>query len=288
MSERIQRVPTGALKMIAGAAVLAVLPALGACTSTDDADLALYVENIEPADRLYNQGLANLEAGRMTEAGRKFKAVENQHPYTDFGRKALVMQAFTQYRQGQFDDAIQTAKRYTTLYPATDDAAYATYIAGLSYWRQIEDVTRDQEVTKRMIQVMNQVVTRWPDSEYVEDAEAKIRFGRDQLAGKEMQVGRYYLERREYLAAIRRFRYVVENYSNTRHVEEALARLTESYLAMGLVEEAQNSAAVLGYNFPDSQWYKDAYALLTKGGYTPQQSAGGWLSRVGFGKKSEG
>lgn len=288
MSERTMRVPGGTFKMIAGAAFLAVLPVLGACTSTDDADLALYVENIEPADRLYNQGLANLEAGRMTEAGRKFKAVENQHPYTDFGRKALVMQAFTQYRQGKFDDAIQTAKRYTTLYPATDDAAYATYIAGLSYWRQIEDVTRDQEEAQRMIQVMNQVVTRWPDSEYVDDAQAKIRFGRDQLAGKEMQVGRYYLERREYLAAIRRFRYVVENYSNTRHVEEALARLTESYLAMGLVEEAQNSAAVLGYNFPDSPWYKDAFALLTEGGYKPQESSGGWLSKVGFGKKSEG
>ncbi|RLQ89499.1 outer membrane protein assembly factor BamD [Notoacmeibacter ruber] len=276
----------GRIKMIAGLVALAALPALGACSSTDDADLALYVENIEPADTLYNQGLANLEAGRMTEAGRKFKAVENQHPYTDFGRKALVMQAFTQYRQGQYDDAILTAKRYTTLYPATDDAAYATYIAGLSYWRQIKDVTRDQDAAQKMISTMNQVVTRWPDSEYVPDAQAKIRFGRDQLAGKEMQVGRYYLERREYLAAIRRFRYVVENYSNTRHVEEALARLTESYLAMGLVDEAQNSAAILGYNFPDSQWYKDSYALLNKGGYEPQKSSGGWLSRVVFGETS--
>lgn len=287
MSMRAERSAGTRLRLTIGAMALATL-ALGACSSTDDEDLALYVSNIEPADTLYNQGLANLEAGRMTEAGRKFKAVENQHPYTDFGRKALVMQAFAQYRQGQYEDAIQTSKRYTTLYPATDEAAYATYIAGLSYWRQIKDVTRDQDAAKRMIQIMNQVVTRWPDSEYVTDAQAKIRFGRDQLAGKEMQVGRYYLERREYLAAIRRFRTVVEEYSNTRHVEEALARLTESYLAMGLVEEAQNSAAVLGYNFPDSEWYKDAYSLLNEGGYQPQQNSRGWLSKVVFGDNAEG
>jgi outer membrane protein assembly factor BamD len=131
------------------------------------------------------------------------------------------------------------------------------------------------------MQTMQDLVTRWPTSEYVDDAKEKIRFANDQLAGKEMQIGRYYLERREYIAAVKRFRNVVENYSNTRHVEEALARLTETYYAMGLTSEAQTAAAVLGHNYPDSQWYKDSYALLQTGGLEPRENSGSWISRAG-------
>jgi outer membrane protein assembly factor BamD len=193
----------------------------------------------------------------------------------------MVMSAFTSYRNGNYDEAINAGKRYVQLYPSTPDAAYAQYIVGLSYFRQIRDVTQDQKESRRAIEAMEEVVQRWPDSEYVDDAQAKIRFARDQLAGKEMQIGRYYLERREYIASIKRFRFVVENYSNTRHVEEALARLTEAYYAMGLAQEAQAAAAVLGQNFPDSQWYADSYKLLQSGGLEPRQSAGSWLSNVG-------
>ncbi|MFP1633531.1 outer membrane protein assembly factor BamD [Zhengella sp. ZM62] len=253
---------------------------LAGCSSDDDIDLSTYVEQTEPADQLYNQGLANLEAGRLGEASAKFAAVDRQHPYSEFARKSLVMNAFTQYRQGNHDDSINSAKRYLTLYPNTDESAYAQYIVGLNYFRQVRNVTQDQRETKLMIQAMNEVVERWPDSEYAPDAESKIRFGRDQLAGKEMQVGRYYLERREYIAAIKRFRAVVEEFSNTRHVEEALARLTEAYLAMGIVHEAQTAAAVLGHNYPDSKWYKDAYALLQQGGYAPEENQGSWISRA--------
>ena len=171
------------------------------------------------------------------------------------------MDAFAQYRQGNYTEAVNAAKRYVQLYPTSPDAAYAQYIIGLCYFRQIRDVTQDQKEARRTIEAMEELVQRWPDSEYVEDAQVKIRFARDQLAGKEMQIGRYYLERREYIAAIKRFRAVVENYSNTRQVEEALSRLTESYFAMGLTNEAQTAAAVLGNNYPDSPWYKDAYAL---------------------------
>ena len=142
-------------------------------------------------------------------------------------------------------------------------------------------MTQDQREARRTLEAMEEVVQRWPDSEYVEDAQAKIRFARDQLAGKEMQIGRYYLERREYVAAVRRFRGVVETYPNTRHVEEALARLTESYYAMGLVSEAQTAAAVLGHNFPDSDWYKDSYALLQSGGLEPRENTGSWISKAG-------
>lgn len=255
---------------------------LSACMSNEaDLDLATYVEQTEPADVLYNQGLANLEAGRLTEASRKFDAVDRQHPYSEYARKSMVMGAFANYRQGKYEESIASAKRYVTLYPSSPDAAYAQYIVGLCYFRQIRDVTQDQKESRRTIEAMEELIQRWPESEYVDDGKDKIRFARDQLAGKEMQTGRYYLERREYIAAIKRFRYVVENYSNTRHVEEALSRLTEAYYAMGLTSEAQTAAAVLGQNYPDSQWYKDSYKLLQSGGLEPRENAGSWISKAG-------
>lgn len=265
-------------------ALSVVVPSLvvSACTSDKkDINLATYVDQTEPADVLYNQGLANMNAGRLDEASKKFDAVDRQHPYSEFARKSMVMGAFAQYRAGSYDDAIGTAKRYLTLYPSTDDAAYAQYIIGLSYYRQIKDVTQDQKEARQTVQTMQDLVTRWPNSEYVPDAKDKIRFATDQLAGKEMQIGRYYLERREYIAAVKRFRTVVENYSNTRHVEEALARLTEAYYAMGLTSEAQTAAAVLGNNYPDSQWYKDSYKLLQNNGLAPRENAGSWISKAG-------
>jgi outer membrane protein assembly factor BamD len=266
---------------VAAPALAVALIASGCQSNGNDIDLAMLVENVEPADVLYNQGLANLEAGRLNEAAAKFEAVDRQHPYSEFARRSLVMGAFTQYRQGNYQDAINSAQRYVQLYPTSSDAAYAQYIIGLSYWRQIRDVTQDQAESRRTIEAMQELVQRWPESEYVDDAQQKIRYARDQLAGKEMQVGRYYLERREYVAAARRFRNVVENFSNTRQVEEALARLTETYYAMGLASEAQTAAAVLGHNFPDSQWYADSYRLLQSGGLEPRENTGSWISRAG-------
>lgn len=247
----------------------------GCMTSKDnDIDALALASQTEPADVLYNQGLANLEAGRLGEAAKKFDAVDKQHPYSEYARKALVMRAFAAYRKGDYDDAVSSAKRYLATYPGSSEAAYAQYIIGLSYFRRIPDVTRDQTDTARAVAAMQEVVDRYPNSEYVEDAKAKIRIGRDQLAGKEMQVGRYYLERREYIAAINRFKNVVDTYPQTRHVEEALARLTEAYYAMGLTNEAQASASVLGQNFPESQWYKDSYSLLHSNGLEPRAGTG--------------
>jgi outer membrane protein assembly factor BamD len=273
-------------KLRSGLALVAlVVPfALAGCQSKDGKiDYASYVEELEPADVLYNQGLANLKAGRLGEASKKFASIDRQHPYSEYARKAMVMGAFTNYRQGNYDEAILTSKRYVTLYPTTEEAAYAQYIVGLSYTKQISDVTRDQKESALAIQAFQDVIDRFPESEYVDDAQQNLRFARDQLAGKEMQIGRYYQERREYIAAIKRFRNVVEQYANTRHVEEALARLTETYLAMGIVGEAQTAAAVLGHNFPDSQWYADSYKLLASGGLEPRESRGSWL--VDAGKK---
>ncbi|WP_370633360.1 outer membrane protein assembly factor BamD [Nitratireductor sp. B36] len=266
---------------VTAASVLGVSLLLAACNAEKDLDLSTYVEQTDPADVLYNQALANMNAGRLKEASAKFESIDRQHPYSEYARKAMVMNTFANYRQGKYDEAINGGKRYVALYPTTEDAAYAQYLVGLSYFRQIRDVTQDQREARRTLEAMEEVVQRWPDSEYVEDAQAKIRFARDQLAGKEMQIGRYYLERREYVAAVRRFRGVVETYPNTRHVEEALARLTESYYAMGLVSEAQTAAAVLGHNFPDSDWYKDSYALLQSGGLEPRENTGSWISKAG-------
>ncbi|TWH01046.1 Beta-barrel assembly machine subunit BamD [Mesorhizobium sp. J18] len=272
----------GCRTLLVTAAAVAMPLFISACASSDDdVNLAALVDQTEPADVLYNQGLANLNAGRLKEAVAKFEAIDRQHPYSEFARKALIMNTFANYRQGNYEEAVTAGKRYVSLYPTTEDAAYAQYLIGLSYHRQIRDVTQDQRETRRMIEAMEEVVQRWPESEYVEDAKAKIRIGRDQLAGKEMQIGRYYLERREYVAAVRRFRGVVENYGNTRHVEEALARLTETYMAMGLTGEAQTATAVLGHNFPDSQWYKDSYALLQSGGLEPHENKGSWISKAG-------
>ncbi len=251
----------------------------GCASDNEDIDLNAYVDTIEPADVLYNQGLANMNAGRLSEASKKFDALDRQHPYSEFARKANVLAAYTSYKQGNFDDAIQAARRFTTLYPTHEDASYAQYIVAISYFSQMPVVTRDQRDTQLAIQNFNELIERYPESIYVEDAKNKRRIAIDQLAGKEMQVGRYYLERREYAAALTRFRNVVENYSNTRHVEESLARLTETYLAMGLVSEAQTAAAVLGNNFPDSEWYQDSYKLLQTGGLEPRENAGSWLSR---------
>nr|WP_078707071.1 outer membrane protein assembly factor BamD [Consotaella salsifontis] len=264
-----------------GMLVVCAAVGLSGCMSSKDdkMDVMALAAETDPADVLYNQGLANLNSGRLKEASRKFDAIDRQHPYTEWARKALVMKAFTSYRSGDYEEAVTASRRYLSLYPASDDAAYAQYIIGLSYFRQIPDVTRDQKSAARAVAAMQEVVDRYPDSEYVEDAKAKIRYANDQLAGKEMQIGRYYLERREYLAAINRFKRVVDVYPRTRQVEEALARLTEAYYAMGLTQEAQASASVLGQNFPDSQWYADSYKLLQSKGLEPREGgAGSWFA----------
>lgn len=252
-----------------------------ACQSDKDIDITKLGFESDPPETLYNQGLANMKAGNVAEASRKFDSIDRQHPFTEWGRKALVMSTFAKQRLGQSEEAAKTGNRYLTQYPNSQDSAYVQYLVGLSYSKQIRDVTQDQRAAQQTIEAMSKVVNDYPDSEYVEDAQAKIRFARDQLAGKEMQVGRYYLERKEYLGAIQRFRTVVERYSTTNQVEEALARLVETYYAMGIVEEAQTAAAVLGRNYPDSQWYADSYKLLQTGGMEPRENRGSWISRAG-------
>lgn len=276
-----ERSPSATRGIAAGIVVSVSLLGLSGCIGSGDDgfDALALAAQTEPADVLYNQGLANLDAGRLDEASAKFEAIDRQHPYSEYARRALVMRAFTSYRAQDYDEAVSSARRYVSLYPGSEEAAYAQYIIGLSYFRQMPDVTRDQAQTARASAAFQEVIDRYPDSPYVEESRTRLRQTRDQLAGKEMQVGRYYLERREYVAAINRFRSVVDTYPQTRHVEEALARLTEAYLSMGLRQEAQASASVLGQNFPESQWYADSYARLQTGGLQPQ-AGGGWFTNA--------
>ena len=235
----------------------------------------------EPADKLYNEGLYELnEKKDARAASKKFEEVDREHPYSDWARKSLLMSAFAYYQQGDYDNCIGSATRYVTLHPGSPDAAYAEYLIAASNYDQIPDISRDQGRTEKAIAALEEVVRKYPTSEYAVSAKAKIEGARDQLAGKEMSVGRYYMQRRNYTAAINRFKTVVTQYQTTRHVEEALARLTEAYMAIGIVQEAQTAAAVLGHNFPDSPWYKDAYNLVRSGGVEPAENQGSYISKA--------
>jgi outer membrane protein assembly factor BamD len=235
----------------------------------------------EPADKLYNEGLYLMNQRHDAKAAsKKFEEVDRQHPYSDWARKSLLMSAYAFYNSGDYDSCIGAATRYVTLHPGSPDAAYAQYLIAASHYDQIPDVSRDQGRTEKAIAALEEVIRKYPTSEYAISAKAKLEGARDQLAGREMTVGRYELEKRNYIGAINRFKTVVTQYQTTRHVEEALARLTEAYMAIGIVSEAQTAAAVLGHNFPDSRWYKDAYNLVKSGGVEPSEDTGSYISRA--------
>jgi outer membrane protein assembly factor BamD len=233
-----------------------------------------------PAEQIYNDGLARIQKRDFEGAAKKFNSLDKQYPYSEWSRRGMIMEAYATYEGGLYDESVTAAKRYLQLHPNTPDAAYAQYLMASSYYDQIPDITRDQEKSERAILALQELVERYPTSEYVPDAKKKIQVASDQLAGKELEVGRFYLQKRNYSGAINRFRTVVARYQTTRHVEEALERLTEAYMAMGIVNEAQTAAAVLGHNFPDSPWYKDAHSLLTKGGVEPREDSGSWISKA--------
>ena len=257
------------------AASLASLAILAGCGSTDE---ETYVER--PVEELYNAAMDQLQSGDLTGAAKNFDEVERQHPYSVWARKAQLMAAYAYYQTNRYDEAILAGERFLQLHPGNKDAAYAHYLIAVSYYEQITDVGRDQRTTERALNALQEVVDRYPDSEYARDARLKIDLARDHLAGKEMEIGRYYLKRGQHAAAINRFREVIEKYQSTSHVPEALHRLTEAYLALGVSDEAQTAAAVLGHNFPGSDWYRDSYVLLTGENLEPAENKQSWISRV--------
>jgi outer membrane protein assembly factor BamD len=274
-----------AARLTALALIVAALPACSLFGKED-------VIPDDPADKLYNEGLFLLNNKRdYKQAAKRFEEVDRQHPYSEWARKALLMSAYSHYEGMEYEDSITAAKRYVTLHPGSPDAAYAQFLIASSYFDQIPDISRDQQRTQKAMESLDEVVRKYPSTEYAVAAKKKLEVARDQLAGKEMDTARFYQKRHDYVAAINRFKVVITQYQTTRHVEEALMRLAETYMSLGIASEAQTAAAVLGHNFPDSRWYKDAYALVRGGGFEPNEDQGSWISRafrkVGLGFAAE-
>jgi outer membrane protein assembly factor BamD len=235
-------------------------------------------EVIIPPETLYKTAINEMDAQKYNTAIDTLAKLERQHPYSEFNEKAKLMQVYANYRIGKFSDAVLAADRYLALFPTSDQVPYVLYLKGTSYFGQITDITRDQQIAANAIDAYNLLISTYPKSDYTKDAQDKLQIATDQLAGKEMSVGRYYEGSGQYAAAINRFRTVVDKYQTSSHIEEALYRLTEANLALGLTSEAQTAAAVLGHNYPSGEWYKEAFALLQKSGIEPKLNAGSTLA----------
>lgn len=255
------------------ASVLAL--ALTACASDEELP---YEE--QPVGQLYNDAADALEGGDYQRAAELFDEVERQHPYSEWATRAQLMAAYAHYEALRYDEAILALDRFIQLHPGHRDVAYAYYLRALSYYEQIADVRRDQAMTARALEALTEVVRRFPNTPYARDAQLKLDLAKDHLAGHEMAIGRFYLRQGHYNAAIGRFRRVIEDYQTTSHVPEALHRLTEAYVALGILSEAQTAAAVLGHNFPGSEWYRDSYALLVGEDVEPRVDQESWITRA--------
>ena len=261
------------------AALVFVISPLAACAgSMFGGDSGPTIETAPP-DVLYKDANTQLEKGNYTKAAEKFEEVDRQHPYSKEARESILMAAVAYQQAGKGPEAVAAARRYLTIHPGTKEAALAQHVVATAYYSRINDASRDQADTKKALVELETLVNRYPDNRYAEDAKKRMRLARDVLAASEMNIGRWYQKKANYLAAINRFKVVVTEYQTTAHVEEALARLTECYYSLGVINEAQTAAAVLGHNFPDSKWYKDSYALLASKGLEPREDTGSYLSR---------
>lgn len=255
-----------------GFTALAFALALSACAAKEEE----YVER--PVEELYNEGMDLIEKNEYFKAAKAFEEVERQHPYSVWATKAQLMGAFALYERNRYDDAIVALDRFIQLHPGNKDTPYAYYLKGLCYYEQITDVGRDQKMTEMALKALQEVADRFPTSPYARDAGLKVALARDHMAGKEMEVGRYYLGNKEWLAALNRFKMVIEKYQTTSHVPEALHRMVEIYVMLGLDAEAERAAAVLGHNFPGSDWYEDTYSLVKTGQpASAKDEGGGWF-----------
>lgn len=232
------------------------------------------------AEQIYERGEFEMERSRDDDAAFYFGEVERLYPYSDWAKRGLIMQAFAYHKDKDYENSRASAQRFIDVYPTDDDAAYAQYLLALSYYDQIEDVGRDQGLTFQALQGLRTVIERYPDSEYASSAVLKFDLAFDHLAGKEMEIGRYYLRRDHYTASINRFRVVVEDFQTTTHTPEALHRLVEAYLSLGLIEEAQTAGAILGFNYKGTDWYEDSFKLLTGRGLELKAAGDGWLRQM--------
>jgi outer membrane protein assembly factor BamD len=259
---RYTRIATAAL------ACAAVLPVAGCARNKAKTDTAYVARDV---NTLYSLAKDRADSGRYEEAAKLFDEVERQHPYSVWARRAQLMSAFSYYMAKKYPDTVSSAQRFLTIHPGNKDAPYANYLVAMSYYNQIADVSRDQKVTTQASDAFNELIRRYPESRYAADARLKLDLINDHLAGKEMEVGRFYQRSGNWLAAVTRFRMVVDKYQTTSHAPEALMRLTESYLALGVPDEASRAAAVLGRNYPGTDWYKRAYDLIAR--HAPKSAA---------------
>jgi outer membrane protein assembly factor BamD len=233
------------------------------------------------AEEIFRRGEYELETSAKPEdAAKYFAEIERLYPYSEWAKRALIMQAFAYHEDADYDNSRAAAQRYIDTYPAEDDTAYAKYLLALSYYDQIDEVGRDQGLTFQALQALREVIEQYPDTEYARSAILKFDLAFDHLAAKEMEIGRFYLRGKHYTAAINRFRVVVEQFQTTTHTPEALHRLVECYLSLGLTNEAQTAGAILGYNFQSTEWYQDSYRLLTGKGLEPRVRGDGWLATI--------
>jgi outer membrane protein assembly factor BamD len=250
---------------------------LAGCASSSDVGSIL---NSDPPEKMYADADALMTKGKFEAAARKFEDLDRSHPYSPEARRSIVLAAYAYYKAGKMPEAIASAERYTVMHPGTKDAPLAHHIIASAYFDDIGTSNRDQTATKKALEQLQILKTRYPDSTYAKDADNRIRIALDTLAASEMEVGRYYQNKQNYVAAINRYKTVVSDYQTTAHVEEALYRVTECYMALGITNEAQTAVAVLGHNFPESKWYKDAYNLLKSGGLSPNQDGESWIAKA--------
>ena len=272
---------TNRMRVLKGGVILSLALATtlfaGCASSSGDLTQAL---NPDPPAKMLADGDAAMSSGRFDDAAKKFEDIDREHPYSQEARRSIVLAAYAYYRAGKVPEAIASAERYVALHPGTKEAPLAHHIIASAYFDEMKGSKLDQTATRKALEQLKTLKTRYPDSEYAKDADNRIRVAEDNLAASEMEVGRYYLKRKNYVASINRFKTVASEYQTTAHVEEALMRLTECYMALGITKEAQNSAAILGHNYPDSKWYKDAYVLLQSDGLAPRGDSDSWLSKA--------
>ncbi len=255
---------------------LVIMSALTGCANGIDVDV--YQER--PMKNIYETAIYYLENEDYIEAATEFLEVERQYPYSEWAEKSIIMAAYSFFKMNDHNQTIIQSNRYLSLYPNSNNAAYASYLIAMSYYLQIPNIGRDQEFSLKALDQFTSVIEKYPDSDYINDSKLKIDLTYDHLAGEEMEIGRFYLNQNLFIAAINRFKIVVTSYQTTIHIEEALARLVESYMALGIISEAQTAAAILGYNYPGSEWYKDSYNLLQNDGILPKEDTNSWISKA--------
>ena len=260
--------------------IFALISLLFSSCSDSQNNIGIGVSEDRAAEEIFNSGERELIRRRYNDAAEKFKEVERLYPYSDWAKRALIMQVYSFHKDKEYENVVSAANRFIEFHPKDKDIPYAYYLIGLSYYDQVLAIGRDQKLTQEALKIFELIIKEYPDSEYASSSKIKFDFLKNQLASKEMEVGRYYLKRSHYVSAINRFRGIIEDFSTTSQVPEALHRLVEAYLSLGLTDEAQTAGAILGYNYKSNEWYERSFELLRSKGLKPKSLGNSWLSQI--------